>query len=56
VVVLDLLLASFTLLLDQTIFQPVLEGPVAFLLLDLFVEALLFFFSELLLLLKSLSD
>ena len=56
VVILDLLMASVPLLLDQTVFQPVFERTVPLLLLDLFLQALLLLLSQLLLLLQSLRD
>ena len=56
VVVLDLLVARVSLLLDQAVFQPVLECSVALLLFDLFMQALLFLLTQLLLLLESLLD
>ena len=53
---LNLLLVSISLLLDHALLQPLLESPVAFLLLDLFLKSLLLLFSKLLLLFESLSD
>lgn len=49
--VFNLLLTRFTLLLDQTVLQPALEGPVALLLFNFLVQPLLFLLSQLLLLL-----
>ena len=54
--VLDLLLVRLPLLLHQALLQPVLERFVAFLLLDLLVQALCFLLSEQLLLLQSFSN
>ena len=52
----DPLPTGLSLLLNQTILQPVFEGPVAFLLLDFLFETLLLFISQLLLLFQRLSD
>jgi len=54
--VLYLLLVLFLLLFDQTLLQPVFECFVPFFLLDLFLEAFLLFYAELLLFLECLSD
>ena len=54
--ILDLLLISLSLLLHQALLQPVLEGLVTFLLLDLLCKALGFLFSEHLLLFEGLTD
>ena len=54
--VFDLLLVFLSVLLDQTLLQPVLESFVAFLLLDLLVKAFSLFLTKLTLLLDGFSD
>ena len=52
----DLFLVCISLLLNQTLLKPLLESFVAFFLLDLFMESLLLFLSQLMLLFECLGD
>ena len=56
IVIYDLLLVFLSMLFDQTLLEPIFEGLVSFLLLDLFLEALSLLLSQLGLLLECLLD